>query len=107
MQLPGTLHPCPITVAIESREEHIFFTVNSLEQRSRLLVEHIDAYREAVRQVRVRRLFLHEKGSMNMRRKALRFSALPMLEIERRGGSRPLSEILYENERLRHSAQSQ
>jgi len=34
-----------------------FFTVNLLERRSRLLVEHIDALREAVRQVRTRQPF--------------------------------------------------
>jgi putative transposase len=34
-----------------------FFTVNLLERRSRLLVEHIDAFREAVRQVRARKPF--------------------------------------------------
>ena len=34
-----------------------FFTVNLLERRSCLLVEHIDAFREAVRQVRARRPF--------------------------------------------------
>jgi putative transposase len=34
-----------------------FFTVNLLERRSRLLVEHSDAFREAVRQVRARRPF--------------------------------------------------
>ena len=34
-----------------------FFTVNLLERRSRLLVEHIDAFREAVRQVLIRRPF--------------------------------------------------
>ena len=34
-----------------------FFTVNLLERRSGLLVEHIDAFREAVRQVRARRPF--------------------------------------------------
>ena len=32
-----------------------FFTVNLLERRSRLLTEHIDAFREAVRRVRARR----------------------------------------------------
>ena len=34
-----------------------FFTVNLLERRSSLLTEHIDAFREAVRQVRARKPF--------------------------------------------------
>ncbi|MGH8808879.1 MAG: REP-associated tyrosine transposase, partial [Noviherbaspirillum sp.] len=34
-----------------------FFTVNLLERRSHLLIEHIDALREAVRQVRTRQPF--------------------------------------------------
>jgi putative transposase len=34
-----------------------FFTVNLLERRNRLLVEHIDALRDAVRQVREKRPF--------------------------------------------------
>lgn len=34
-----------------------FFTVNLLERRERLLVEHIDAFRESVRQVRTQRPF--------------------------------------------------
>ena len=34
-----------------------FFTVNLLERRERLLVEHIDALRDAVRQVRAQRSF--------------------------------------------------
>lgn len=34
-----------------------FFTVNLLERNSRLLIEHIDAFRDAVRQVRTRRPF--------------------------------------------------
>ncbi|MDP4029522.1 MAG: transposase [Gallionella sp.] len=34
-----------------------FFTVNPLERRERLLVEHIDALRDAVRQVRAQRPF--------------------------------------------------
>ncbi len=34
-----------------------FFTVNLLERRSSLLTEHIDAFRDAVRQVRVRKPF--------------------------------------------------
>ena len=34
-----------------------FFTVNLLERRSSLLVDHIDAFREAVRLVRARRPF--------------------------------------------------
>ncbi|MFD2270304.1 transposase [Undibacterium arcticum] len=57
MQLSGTPHPCQITAAIASPEGRIFFTVNLLERRSCLLVQHIDAFREAVRQVRARRPF--------------------------------------------------
>ena len=34
-----------------------FFTVNLLERRSDLLVTHIDALRDAVRKVRLKRLF--------------------------------------------------
>jgi hypothetical protein len=34
-----------------------FFTVNLLERRSRLLIEHIDAFGETVRRVRARRPF--------------------------------------------------
>ena len=34
-----------------------FFTVNLLDRRERLLVEHIDAFRESVRQVRARHPF--------------------------------------------------
>ena len=34
-----------------------FFTVNLLERRSRLLVDHVDSFRDAVRKVRVQRPF--------------------------------------------------